>query len=131
MSSSESCFGETLSTLKFAQRAKMIRNNAIVNEDTSGCVEKLQKEIQRLKAMLIQSGNGFTANSIPVPTEEHNVPAFQTQSVQMGKLEQEIALLSQDVVRREQEIDSIMMRCREKEEMQCVLNNKIQVRTAI
>ena len=35
------CFAETLSTLKFAQRAKMIRNRAVVNEDTSGSVQAL------------------------------------------------------------------------------------------
>lgn len=29
-------FGETLSTLKFAQSAKLVKNTAFVNEDTSG-----------------------------------------------------------------------------------------------
>lgn len=45
-------FGETLSTLKFAQRAKMIRNKAIVNEDTAGSVHLLKEEIKRLKEEL-------------------------------------------------------------------------------
>ncbi|KAJ2656946.1 Kinesin-like protein kif15 [Coemansia sp. RSA 1200] len=40
---------ETASTLRFAQRAKMIRNNAVVNQDMQGDVSQLQAEIQRLK----------------------------------------------------------------------------------
>lgn len=46
---------ETLSTLKFAQRAKMIRNNAVINEDTSGSVSVLQEEIRRLRRQLQQN----------------------------------------------------------------------------
>ncbi|KAG9140545.1 hypothetical protein Leryth_016047 [Lithospermum erythrorhizon] len=44
--------GETLSTLKFAQRAKLIQNNAKVNEDASGVVSVLQQQIQQLKGQL-------------------------------------------------------------------------------
>lgn len=40
ISPADRCFGETLSTLKFAQRAKLIRTRAILNEDTSGSVEQ-------------------------------------------------------------------------------------------
>uniref|UniRef100_A0A453AYY5 Kinesin-like protein n=1 Tax=Aegilops tauschii subsp. strangulata TaxID=200361 RepID=A0A453AYY5_AEGTS len=40
---------ETLSTLKFAQRAKLIQNNAKVNEDASGDVMALQRQIEELK----------------------------------------------------------------------------------
>ncbi|KAK9289237.1 hypothetical protein L1049_017711 [Liquidambar formosana] len=43
---------ETLSTLKFAQRAKLIQNNAKVNEDASGDVSALQRQIQQLKGQL-------------------------------------------------------------------------------
>ncbi|XP_017696808.2 kinesin-like protein KIN-12E isoform X2 [Phoenix dactylifera] len=43
---------ETLSTLKFAQRAKLIQNNAKVNEDASGDVLALQRQIQTLKDQL-------------------------------------------------------------------------------
>ncbi|KAL0414872.1 UNVERIFIED_CONTAM: Kinesin-like protein KIN-12C [Sesamum radiatum] len=43
---------ETLSTLKFAQRAKLIQNNAKINEDASGGVSALQQQIQQLKDQL-------------------------------------------------------------------------------
>ncbi|KAF1867703.1 hypothetical protein Lal_00050136 [Lupinus albus] len=43
---------ETLSTLKFAQRAKLIQNNAKVNEDASGDIGALQWQIEQLKGQL-------------------------------------------------------------------------------
>ncbi|KAI3804977.1 hypothetical protein L1987_26916 [Smallanthus sonchifolius] len=43
---------ETLNTLKFAQRAKLIQNNAVVNEDASGDVMALQHQIHLLKEEL-------------------------------------------------------------------------------
>ncbi|XP_019702656.1 kinesin-like protein KIN-12F isoform X1 [Elaeis guineensis] len=43
---------ETLSTLKFAQRARLIQNNAVVNEDASGDVIALQHQIRLLKEEL-------------------------------------------------------------------------------
>ncbi|CAK9213743.1 unnamed protein product [Sphagnum troendelagicum] len=52
ISPSSCCALETLSTLKFAQRAKKIKNNAIVNEDASGDVKGLRQEIQELKEEL-------------------------------------------------------------------------------
>ncbi|XP_074547474.1 kinesin-like protein KIF15 [Halichoeres trimaculatus] len=48
------CFGETLSTLQFAQRAKLIKNKAIINEDTQGNVRQLQAEVKKLKEQLAQ-----------------------------------------------------------------------------
>lgn len=78
------CFGETLSTLHFAQRAKLIKNKvsdttlycvrtnlnkfcdfkikaiilfcqAIINEDTQGNVRQLQAEVKKLKEQLTQA----------------------------------------------------------------------------
>ncbi|XP_023876908.2 kinesin-like protein KIN-12D isoform X2 [Quercus suber] len=46
------CAAETLNTLKFAQRAKLIQNNAVVNEDSSGDVITLQHQIRLLKEEL-------------------------------------------------------------------------------
>ncbi|KAL8151226.1 hypothetical protein V2J09_021034 [Rumex salicifolius] len=45
---------ETLSTLKFAQRAKLIQNNAKVNEDASGDVTALQEQEQLSHLLNIQ-----------------------------------------------------------------------------
>ncbi|TQD72484.1 hypothetical protein C1H46_041985 [Malus baccata] len=51
ISPSSCCSLETLSTLKFAQRAKFIKNNAIVNEDASGDVIAMRVQIQQLKLL--------------------------------------------------------------------------------
>ncbi|KAM1794431.1 hypothetical protein ACFX11_034910 [Malus domestica] len=46
------CAAETLSTLKFAQRAKLIQNNAVVNEDATGDIMALQHQIRLLKEQI-------------------------------------------------------------------------------
>lgn len=57
ISPAASAFSETLSTLKFAQRAKLIRNKACINQESSGNTENLRKEIGRLKDELANSRN--------------------------------------------------------------------------
>jgi DNA repair exonuclease SbcCD ATPase subunit len=52
ISPASSAYHETLSTLQFAQRAKMIKNRAILNEDATGDCEALKLEIKRLKEEL-------------------------------------------------------------------------------
>jgi len=46
---SYSCKSETLSTLRFAQRAKAIKNNAVVNEEKVEDVNALREQIRQLK----------------------------------------------------------------------------------
>ena len=53
---SQNCIAETLTTLKFAQRAKKIKNVVRLNEQlVSGTVEALQREIAALKARIAES----------------------------------------------------------------------------
>ena len=54
VSAASTSFQETLSTLQFAQRAKMIKNKAQINEEAQGNVDSLKKEIKRLKEELLQ-----------------------------------------------------------------------------
>uniref|UniRef100_A0A8C2SVY3 Kinesin family member 15 n=1 Tax=Coturnix japonica TaxID=93934 RepID=A0A8C2SVY3_COTJA len=61
------CFGETLSTLNFAQRAKLIKNKAVVNEDTQGNVNQLQAEVKKLKEQLAQ------LTSVPSMRDKKNI----------------------------------------------------------
>lgn len=50
-------YDETLSTLRYADRAKAIRCNAIVNEDANAkLIRELKEEIQRLRELLKQEG---------------------------------------------------------------------------
>ncbi|WVZ13007.1 hypothetical protein V8G54_017537 [Vigna mungo] len=76
------CANETLSTLKFAQRAKLIPNNAKVNEDASGDVSALQWQIQQLKGQL-----SFLMNDKYFPTSsnlEPNSEKFRLSEVSEG-----------------------------------------------
>ncbi|XP_053116925.1 kinesin-like protein KIF15 isoform X2 [Hemicordylus capensis] len=69
------CFGETLSTLNFAQRAKLIKNKAVINEDTQGNVRQLQSEVKKLKEQLalLTSGKSVHDVSLPSATITHDV----------------------------------------------------------
>ncbi|XP_031571962.1 kinesin-like protein KIF15 isoform X2 [Actinia tenebrosa] len=70
---SAKCFGETLSTLNFARRAKMIKNRAVVNEDSTGSVTALQAEIRKLREELSKARSAMNGQvTRQVPTEPDN-----------------------------------------------------------
>ncbi|KAK9141043.1 hypothetical protein Scep_010724 [Stephania cephalantha] len=65
ISPAPSCKSETFSTLRFAQRAKAIKNKAVVNEVTQDDVNYLREVIRQLKDELIRmkaNGNSTDAN---------------------------------------------------------------------
>lgn len=54
LSPAEDNFEETLSTLRYADRAKRITNHAVVNEDPNArLIRELKAEVERLKSMLL------------------------------------------------------------------------------
>ncbi|CAM6105350.1 unnamed protein product [Calypogeia fissa] len=71
VSPASSCRSETLSTLRFAQRAKAVQNKAVVNEETSSDVGLLREQIRQLKDELMrmkgnkssEGGTGGYSNS--------------------------------------------------------------------
>ncbi|KAJ2812246.1 Kinesin-like protein kif15 [Coemansia furcata] len=68
---------ETASTLRFAQRAKMIRNKAVVNQDMQGNVPQLQAEIQRLKLQIAQMRpNGSSVMDSSLAGSEYTVSPY-------------------------------------------------------
>jgi hypothetical protein len=60
ISPSADSYQESLSTLKFANRAKNILNIAVVNEDvdTRGLIEKYEKELKRLRSLVQEQAQG-------------------------------------------------------------------------
>ncbi|KAG9391774.1 Kinesin motor domain [Carpediemonas membranifera] len=64
VSPSHKALPETMSTLRFAQRAKKMKNTAVVNLMESNDVAVLRAEIQRLKA-LVAEGGAAPANTEP------------------------------------------------------------------
>ncbi|XP_037063964.1 kinesin-like protein KIF15 isoform X2 [Peromyscus leucopus] len=85
------CFGETLSTLNFAQRAKLIKNKAVVNEDTQGNVSQLQAEVKRLKEQLSQftSGQIIPESLLAKDKEKNYIEHFLEAMLFFKKSEQE------------------------------------------
>ena len=49
--------GETLSTLQFAERAKKIKNKAVINEESSSTIHLLKQELRRVKKELADAIN--------------------------------------------------------------------------
>lgn len=80
VSPSATCQSETISTLRFAQRAKLIKNRAIVNQDIQGqgnddIIHQLQAEIKRLQEEL------DSRDILDIPTNPINIsPNLQSQS---------------------------------------------------
>ncbi|XP_047682850.1 kinesin-like protein KIF15 isoform X1 [Prionailurus viverrinus] len=98
------CFGETLSTLNFAQRAKLIKNKAVVNEDTQGNVSQLQAEVKRLKEQLAQltSGQLLPESFLTKGKDETNyMKYFQEAMLFFKKSEQEKKSLVEKVTQLE------------------------------
>uniref|UniRef100_A0A8C8JBC1 plus-end-directed kinesin ATPase n=1 Tax=Oncorhynchus tshawytscha TaxID=74940 RepID=A0A8C8JBC1_ONCTS len=80
-------YDETLSTLRYADRAKQIRCNAVINEDPNNrLVRELKEEVCRLKDLLFAQGLG---DIIDTPVCFYN-PSFELSSSfavnQMGDL---------------------------------------------
>lgn len=79
-------YEETLSTLRYADRAKRIVNHAVVNEDPNArIIRELREEVEKLKVQLCQAevrgGIGWTAeaqklqmNSCKICHQPHDGP---------------------------------------------------------
>ena len=84
VSATEDCLAETLSTLKFAQRAKLVRNKAVVNEDTTGSVAALQTEIKQLRAQLLEFRQMAPQAASTAGAQQPHIPAATTELYQLG-----------------------------------------------
>ncbi|XP_038672588.1 kinesin-like protein KIF1A isoform X16 [Scyliorhinus canicula] len=61
-------YDETLSTLRYADRAKQIRCNAVINEDPNNkLIRELKDEVSRLRDLLCTQGLGDIIDLTPVP----------------------------------------------------------------
>ena len=53
-------FGETLGTLRYADRAKQIKNKAVVNEDPNQkLIRQLKEELMSLRKSMVESGSSY------------------------------------------------------------------------
>ncbi|XP_053401212.1 kinesin-like protein KIF15 [Mercenaria mercenaria] len=81
------CFGETLSTLLFAKRAKMIKNKAVLNENSLGNIKQLQAEMKVLREELNQYKMGLIPQQ-PAIAPAESMPVLRQMFLQAMMLRQ-------------------------------------------
>ncbi|XP_042316617.1 kinesin-like protein KIF1A isoform X3 [Sceloporus undulatus] len=71
-------YDETLSTLRYADRAKQIRCNAVINEDPNNkLIRELKDEVARLRDLLYAQGLGDIIDTNPVPGGPKYISDFE------------------------------------------------------
>ena len=100
--------GETISTLKFVQRAKMIKNSVSLNVSVQENIETLQAEIKKLKEIIAKGGicdlslldgeNKKEKEDYICPIC-HNLPIEINQEQAMGALKNDIISLTEAIVK--------------------------------
>ena len=69
VSPSESNYEETLTSIKYASRARNIKNKPIVNRDANSMIiEALRNQVTSLQAEVGEYQTLLKENSIPIPT---------------------------------------------------------------
>ena len=115
-------YSETVSTLKFANRAKNIKNMAVVNQDLNekALLRKYEKELKRLKAELAEKSKNVVDKSKLIELQEQKNRAERDKMTAIQYLEK----ISQDLEREKLEKQQLM---RQIEEMNSKLltNNNI------
>uniref|UniRef100_A0A7S3Z776 Kinesin motor domain-containing protein n=1 Tax=Lotharella globosa TaxID=91324 RepID=A0A7S3Z776_9EUKA len=113
-------YDETLSTLRYANRAKNIKNKPVKNEDPKDALlREYQEEIQRLKAMLEAQQNGLPLPASPTPApaaegkEKKKVQVSATGEVKVveddvdtNKLKRELLKVQEDQKRKSEELNT-------------------------
>jgi hypothetical protein len=89
VSPSSDAFGESLSTLKFATRAKKIKNEARINEDVDqrALLRKYEIELRRLKWELDEKNKGMVDNKHLSQLEQEKRRAEEEKSAAINALE--------------------------------------------
>uniref|UniRef100_A0A3B4EMY6 plus-end-directed kinesin ATPase n=1 Tax=Pygocentrus nattereri TaxID=42514 RepID=A0A3B4EMY6_PYGNA len=80
-------YDETLSTLRYADRAKQIRCNAVINEDPNNrLVRELKEEVSRLKELLCAQGLGDIIEMTNAMTGMSPSPSLSALSSRAGSI---------------------------------------------
>jgi kinesin family protein 3/17 len=92
ISPSDYNYDETLSTLRYASRAKAIKNKPRVNEDPKDALLKqYEEEIKKLKTLLTQTQNG-----VPIDTAKLDIPLMRgntTEHIKLGGDDESVDVL--------------------------------------
>ena len=97
LSPAPECFNESLSTLKFTQRAKRIKNRAHVNEDFDKrtLLRRYEKELARLRSALENQRQQVVSSQLEVLQNER-LRARQNHEAAQRQLEGQLSALSEE-----------------------------------
>lgn len=121
VSPSDSNFLETLSTLKYANRARNIKNKVTINQEFAGSsvevnqlrsqVARLKLELNALRASSSVAGNGKTPSDIMLQNMVggHNTNAAKALKEEIDRLKERVRSMSDDICRITTERDSLLM----------------------
>ncbi|XP_051567545.1 kinesin-like protein KIF1A isoform X20 [Myxocyprinus asiaticus] len=107
-------YDETLSTLRYADRAKQIRCNAVINEDPNNrLVRELKDEVSRLKDLLYAQGLGDIiemTNAITGMSPSPSLSALSSRAGSISNLHDRIMFSpgSEEAIERLQETEKII-----------------------
>jgi kinesin family protein 1 len=80
-------FDETLSTLRYADSAKRIKNHAVVNEDPNArMIRELKEELQQLRSKLAHGGGGGEETYDPETPPEKQIVTITTAAGEVKKV---------------------------------------------
>ncbi|KAF4686392.1 hypothetical protein FOZ63_008895, partial [Perkinsus olseni] len=105
-------FGESLSTLKFANRAKSIRNTPVLNEyvsDQEALIRKYEAELQRLRSELAQKSSFSVSDRQLQMVEEGRRQSEQDQA----KTYRQLQYTSREFAREKQSNEALTERVRQ------------------
>jgi kinesin family protein 3/17 len=107
-------YDETISTLRYANRAKNIKNKPKINEDPKDAMlREYQEEIQRLKAQLMGMGGNEGGGMVTIDGQEININNIKggVSEEYLKELQQKADLEKEEIKRRaEQEMKELMER---------------------
>uniref|UniRef100_A0A1A8EM95 plus-end-directed kinesin ATPase n=1 Tax=Nothobranchius korthausae TaxID=1143690 RepID=A0A1A8EM95_9TELE len=106
-------YDETLSTLRYADRAKQIRCNAVINEDPNNrLVRELKEEVARLKDLLYAQGLGDIiemTNAMTGMSPSPSLSALSSRAASIGNLHDRIfSPASEEAIERLKETEKII-----------------------
>uniref|UniRef100_A0A4W6EYJ1 Kinesin-like protein n=1 Tax=Lates calcarifer TaxID=8187 RepID=A0A4W6EYJ1_LATCA len=94
-------YEETLSTLRYADRAKQIRCNAVINEDPNAkLIRELKAEVERLRNLLFSQGLQELLDNAGEPASAGDVPADPDPLIEDGE-EGEEAVATEPISKEE------------------------------
>uniref|UniRef100_A0A663ECX6 plus-end-directed kinesin ATPase n=1 Tax=Aquila chrysaetos chrysaetos TaxID=223781 RepID=A0A663ECX6_AQUCH len=110
-------YDETLSTLRYADRAKQIRCNAVINEDPNNkLIRELKDEVARLRDLLYAQGLGdiidsrYLTNAIAGISPSSSLSALSSRAASVASLHERIMFApgSEEAIERLKETEKII-----------------------